>query len=60
MTSSEVRAAYVRGARDAYESVLVGCDPLILRQLEEWLSQLEAWQEGDPPPPPYQWDEQAP
>ena len=50
-----IRAAYRRGALDACESGFDRLPGPELRAIEEWLSDLEAWHEGDPPPPPYAW-----
>jgi hypothetical protein len=50
-----IRAAYRRGARDAYESVFSRLDATVERELTDWLSNLDHWQEGDPPDPPYRW-----
>ena len=46
-----VREAYRRGARDAFDSMIVGLSAPDARALEEWLDDLDAWQVGAPPPP---------
>jgi hypothetical protein len=51
----DVRRAYVRGARDAYESAIANCDARTVRALEEWLVDLETWTGGERPPPPHEW-----
>ena len=52
----ETREAYRQGARDAYESAFAGLRTGEARMLEDWLTDLEAWQDGDPPSPPYVWE----
>ena len=52
-----IRAAYRRGARDAYESAVLGLSGPEDRALKEWLEELDGWQEGEPPPPPYAWED---
>jgi hypothetical protein len=54
-----VRAAYIRGARDAYDSALVGMSAADARALEEWIGDLDAWDGGNPPPPPNAWPSEA-
>ena len=49
------RDAYRRGAYDAYESAIVGLAAAEARALEQWLSDLDSWNEGEPPPPPHMW-----
>ena len=53
----DVRDAYRRGARDAYESVCLHIPANRLRELDSWLSSLEAWQDEEPPIPPHRWPE---
>jgi len=48
----DVREAYRRGARDAYESVAAKLSRSEGRDLKAWLSALEGWEDGDPPNPP--------
>ena len=48
----DVREAYRRGARDCYEALRSNLKVRQARQLEQWLKQLDDWQEDDPPPPP--------
>ena len=50
-----IRAAYRRGARDAFESSVVGLQAAEHRAVEAWLVELDAWSEGEPPRPPYDW-----
>ena len=50
------RLAYIQGARDAFESLVMRCPPADARQVEEWLgSDLANWEEGEPPAAPYLW-----
>ena len=59
--NASVRAAYVQGVRDAYDSVLITCPPALLRELEDWLGHdLEQWQGGEPPPSPSRWEAEPP
>ena len=45
--------AYIRGARDLRESISTRVPSSELREIDDWFSELEAWQGfGDPPPPP--------
>jgi len=51
----DVREAYRLGARDCFEGVMPGLKPRKAREIERWLSELDAWQDGehgDPPHPP--------
>lgn len=48
----DVREGYRRGARDCYESAVAGLKARQCREIEAWLKELDAWQDGDPPPPP--------
>lgn len=48
----DVREGYRRGARDCYESAVGALKPGKSREIEAWLSELDAWQDGDPPQPP--------
>lgn len=48
----DVREAYQRGARDCYESIIGALKPCQVQEVEAMLSELDAWQDGDPPPPP--------
>jgi hypothetical protein len=48
----ETREAYRRGARDLLECVQPDLPKRRLREVQEWVSQLESWQEFDPPGPP--------
>lgn len=48
----DVREAYRRGARDCYEGALDGMNARQARKIQKWLAELEAWEDGDPPPPP--------
>lgn len=50
-----VRAAYRKGANDCYSSSIPHVDARSERAIIEWLSELEAWLEGPPPPPPFAW-----
>ncbi len=46
------REAYLNGARDCYEIVVAALAPRKAREVEKWLSELGAWEDGDPPTPP--------
>lgn len=48
----DVREAYRRGARDCYESLIQTLKVRQAREVEAWLSELEGWEDGDPPMPP--------
>lgn len=48
----DVREAYRRGARDAYESAAAGLRRSEARKVEAWLNELDGWQDSDPPAPP--------
>jgi hypothetical protein len=54
-----IRAAYRRGARDSYESAFARLDPAVERTIAEWLGDLDRWQFGEPPPPPYAWPDKG-
>jgi hypothetical protein len=48
----DVREAYRRGARDCYESLIATLKAYQAREVEAWLTDLDGWEDGDPPPPP--------
>ena len=48
----DVRDAYRRGARDCYEGLIATLKAYQAREVEDWLSELDGWEDGDPPPPP--------
>lgn len=48
----DVRDAYRRGARDCYEGLIATLKAYQAREVETWLSDLDSWEDGDPPPPP--------
>lgn len=48
----DVREAYRRGVRDCFESLVNGLPKRQVRQVEDWLKELETWDYSDPPPPP--------
>jgi len=48
----DVREAYRRGVRDLYESVIGAIRSRQAREIETWLRELDAWDDGEPPPPP--------
>jgi len=50
-----VRAAYLQGARDAVESMLIECPPGTVAEVRDWLSKLSKWTIGESPLPPYEW-----
>ena len=45
----DVREAYRQGARDCYESLMTSLKPRDIEKLEAWLSQLDGWEDGEPP-----------
>ncbi|RYD65021.1 MAG: hypothetical protein EOP84_32250 [Verrucomicrobiaceae bacterium] len=49
------RKAYQDGARCAAEAASIYLPPAILRELEDWLRELERWSGDKPPPPPHDW-----
>ena len=51
------REAYRRGARDMFEHTFHRVPAPQLRELEQWLKELDSWEVGDPPPPPKAWVE---
>jgi hypothetical protein len=53
--SPAARAAYRRGARDAFDWAFLTMAAPEARALTEWLVDLKAWRGGDPPPPPQAW-----
>jgi hypothetical protein len=48
----DVREAYRRGARDSYEALSSCLKPHQIDEVEAWLSELDGWEDGDPPLPP--------
>lgn len=45
--------AYIRGARDLFESIQPKLTAPAIRELDNWFEELEAWQGlGEPPVPP--------
>jgi hypothetical protein len=48
----ETREAYRRGAQDLLECIQAELPKRKLRELQKWLSELDAWEEFDPPAPP--------
>lgn len=49
---SMIREIYRRGARDALEWACVHLPPAKQRIMEEWLTSLDLWCEGNPPRAP--------
>lgn len=49
----DVREAYRRGARDCYEGLIATLKAYQSRKVEAWLSELDAWEDGEPPQPPF-------
>ena len=49
----DVREAYRRGARDCYDSLIATLKADQVRQMQAWLGELDDWDDGDPPPPPF-------
>lgn len=49
----DVREAYRRGARDCYEGLAVNLKAPQARAMTEWLTELDSWEDGDPPQPPF-------
>ncbi len=54
-----LREAYRRGVRDTYEGLCIHLPQPRRRAMEEWLTQLDMWPGGDPPPPPHAWAESS-
>jgi hypothetical protein len=52
----EARDAYRRGAHACYSSSIPYVQARTERALAEWLEELDAWETGDPPLPPHEWD----
>lgn len=50
-----LREAYRKGARDACEYAFDRLPAPEARALEQWLADLEAWDDGVPSPPPQAW-----
>jgi hypothetical protein len=48
----DVREAYCRGARDCYESLQATLKVYQAREVQTWLSELDAWEDGEPPQAP--------
>ena len=48
-----IREIYRRGVRDAAEFASMPLPCIRHRELEEWLTQLDLWSGGNPPPPPH-------
>ena len=48
-----IREIYRRGVRDAAEFACLHLPSMQLRTMEEWLTQLDLWCGGNPPPPPH-------
>lgn len=48
----DVRDAYRRGVRDLYESVVGELRSRQAKEIDAWLKNLEAWEDGEPPHPP--------
>jgi len=48
----DVREAYRRGARDAYECAAAGIRQTEARKIKAWLDELDGWRYSDPPLPP--------
>ena len=53
--TEEAREAYRRGAQACYESGVLSLDPRDERAIWAWLTELQAWRAGDPPPAPHEW-----
>ena len=51
----EARAAFRRGARQAFESCINHMDARNKRAVAAWLAELDDWHGGDPPEPPIEW-----
>ena len=48
-----IREIYRRGVRDACDWTCVHLSPARQREMEDWLTDLDLWRGGDPPPPPH-------
>jgi hypothetical protein len=51
----EMRRAFIAGARVAVDAAILDLSPPVANELEQWLSDLECWTDGDPPLAPHQW-----
>ena len=51
----EERRAFTAGARTAIDAVAIHLQPTHVRELEQWLSDLGGWTNGDPPLAPDRW-----
>ena len=47
------REIYRRGVRDTYDSVCAHLPPTRCRSMEDWLTELDLWSGGNPPPAPH-------
>ena len=53
---SDARAAFRRGAREAFDSCVIHMDARQKHAVTTWLAELEDWDGGDEPPePPSNW-----
>jgi len=49
------RDCYRRGVRDALEAGVIHRSPGIALALQQWLADLDAWSDGEPPVAPHHW-----
>ena len=50
------RDAYRRGASEAFDCFYGHLPPAKVRELQEWLRDLTAWEGGTPPLSPHNWE----
>ena len=55
LENGDFREAYLFGARDAFEACALHMFPTHKHAMLRWLTSLERWAEGPPPPPPRLW-----
>lgn len=48
-----IREIYRRGIRDAFAFACFHLPPARQREMEDWLTDLDLWHDGNPPPPPH-------
>jgi hypothetical protein len=49
----DVREAFRSGARDLFDALANDLKPRRAQAIESWLRELDAWDDGDPPSPPF-------
>jgi len=48
-----IREIYRRGVRDAVQFASIHLPPARQRLMEDWLTELDLWRDGNPPAPPH-------